>query len=441
MCPGRHTITSLITTTGQQFEDWTSDYDLYSQNRVNPKALFSQMRREVEAFLPSKAPLCVALDDTLLRKSGKTIPGAAYRKDPLGPPFNVNLVWAQRMLQLSAAVPLDHGQVRMIPIAFNDASTPRKPRATAPIEEREKHKELMKQRNLNALAVDALKNLQQERTTQDGQTPDLHVVVDGSYTNKKVLRHLPENTTLIGRLRKDAKLNAKPEIQPARGRKRIYGEALPTPEQIRKDESIPWMEVQAYASGKKHTFKVKTISVLRWRAAGEQDLRLIVIAPVAYKLRKGGQTLYRQPTYLICTDPSLPVEIVVQHYIWRWEIEVNHRDEKTLLGVGQAQVRQEQSVSSVPASAVASYAMLHVAAIKAYGWAGLPGVIPAAKWRKAQKKQRASTQDLVNELRRELWASAIRPEYLRDFMDRAHSNTKSEKSNPDLCSALFACTA
>ncbi len=171
------------------------------------------------------------------------------------------------------------------------------------------------------------------------------------------------------------------------------------------------------------------------------DLRLVVIRPVGYRLRKGARRLYTQPAYLICTDTQLSLEQIVQEYIWRWDIEVNHRDEKTLLGVGQAQVRNENSVIGIPATAVAAYAMLQLAAIKAYGFGGKPAVIPEAKWRRNKKKTRPSTQDLINELRRELWAKAIRPENLTDFMNEALGNTKSLKYQPNLCSSLFAATA
>jgi len=44
--------------------------------------------------------------------------------------------------------------------------------------------------------------------------------------------------------------------------------------------------------------------------------------------------------------------------------------EKTILGVGQAQVRNKNSVHSIPATAVAALAMLHLAAIKTYGQGG-----------------------------------------------------------------------
>ena len=442
ICPGRHTISGLITTFGRQFCDWTADYSLYSKGRINEQVIFKQVRKEVEALSSGTRPLCLALDDTLLRKVGKKIPGAAYRKDPLGPAFNINLVWAQRRLQFSAAVADDSGEVRMIPIGFEDASTPRKPRKDAAPEQIQNYKEQMKQRNLNTLAIENLCQLQQERTNEnEGITPALHVVVDGSYTNKKMLRHLPENTTLIGRIRKDAKLSAKPEAQALRGRKKFYGADLPTPEQIRQDPDVPWIKVQARASGKLRDFEVKTLGPIRWRAAGEMDLRLLVIRPVGYRLRKGARKLYTRPAYLICTDPDLPLEELLQQYIWRWDIEVNHRDEKSILGVGQAQVRNEKSVRNIPAAAVAAFAMLHLAAIKAYGQGGKPTAIPEAKWRKPAKKQRPSTQDLINELRRELWAKSIRPEILNDFVNNAHSNTKSSKYEPDICSSLFAATA
>ncbi len=152
------------------------------------------------------------------------------------------------------------------------------------------------------------------------KTPPLHVVVDGSYTNRRMLKKLPVETVLIGR--------------------------------IRKDESIPWIKIKASAYGKQRTFRVKTLAPLRWRAAGEMDLRLVFITPVMYRINPQGKRLYHQPAYLLCTDPNLPLKQILQEYIWRWDIEVNHRDEKIILGVGQAQVRNINSVESVPAAVI-----------------------------------------------------------------------------------------
>ena len=68
VCPGRHTVSALITVFGKQFQDWSADYSLYAKERVHEEAIFAQVRKEVEALGEANRPLCVALDDTILRK-------------------------------------------------------------------------------------------------------------------------------------------------------------------------------------------------------------------------------------------------------------------------------------------------------------------------------------------------------------------------------------
>ena len=46
------------------------------------------------------------------------------------------------------------------------------------------------------------------------------------------------------------------------------------------EPNIPWVSVRARVSGKWREFDVKTMAPIRWRAAGEMDLRLVVIRPV-----------------------------------------------------------------------------------------------------------------------------------------------------------------
>ncbi|MBU4198701.1 MAG: hypothetical protein KKG09_05535 [Verrucomicrobia bacterium] len=270
----------------------------------------------------------------------------------------------------------------------------------------------------------------------DGQTArPLWSVVDGGYTNRTFLKQRPARTVLIGRIRSDAKLYHLPESsQRTTGRHRAYGCRAPTPEQLRQDPNVPWIQVQAFAAGKTHAFKIKTLAPLRWRTAGQdQNLRLIIIAPLAYKLTKNARCLYRKPAYLICTDPNASLEHALQAYLWRWDIEVNFRDEKTLLGLGQAQVRHELSVENVPALAVAAYALLLTAATQAFGPMGKPDQLPAPKWRR-KKNRRASTQLLINHLRSEVWARAIR---FSSFVSHATPYTKPKKLDPCLEGALF----
>ncbi len=116
---GRHTLTGVICAAGTQHQDWTADYRLYSRRRVDADALFDGVREELELLLPAQAPLVVAMDDSIHRKSGQKTPGVAWRVDPTGPKFQVNFVLAQRVLQLAAAVPFgNEGAARSIPIDF-----------------------------------------------------------------------------------------------------------------------------------------------------------------------------------------------------------------------------------------------------------------------------------------------------------------------------------
>lgn len=431
-CLERHTVTGLLCACGRQFEDWSADYRLFSKDKWELNSLFRPAIRGVLNLQPNPNRLVVAIDDTLLHKSSRKTPGVSYRRDPLGPPFQTNLILAQRFIQFSLLIPDTlalPAAARAIPGRFEQAPSVKKPKKNAPEDEWEAYRETVKQKNLNAAALGIMGALRHELDTVH-RTPDCHLVlvVDGSYTNKTILRGLPLNTTLIGRIRKDAKLHFPQERLPQR-----YGPLAPTPEALRQDDSHPWHELQAYAAGKAHTFRVKTLAPVYWRKAGlNAPLSVVAIAPVGYRLTKHGRSLYREPAYLICTDPDLPPRQLVQEYLWRWDIEVNHRDEKQIIGVGQAQVWSAKSVNRQPGFAVACYSMLLMAAMSALGPDEVRRLLPLPKWRKVGADCRLSTQRLVQMLRHEIWGQALEEitsdARTKDFVTGLMPGTKS----PDL---------
>jgi len=410
---GRHTLTGLLYTAGRQFLDWSGDYRLFSRDRWDARELFLPVVGGVLDLLPEEAPFRAALDDTLLRKSGRKIPGVAYRRDPLSPPFHVNFVRGQRFLQLSALLPPQDlvGPARGIPVRFEHVPPVPKPGPHASAQEEQAYRERQRTENLSTRAVQVLHQVRQELDQRHRARERRFIVsVDGSYTNQTVLKSLPERTTLIGRIRKDAELfhPPRPEDQPAVGCKRQYGPPAPTPEALRQDDTVPWQEVTAFAAGKLHTFRVKTRAPILWKKAGARGpLRLVVIAPIGYRLRKTSKVLYRQPAFLICTDPHRALDQLLQDYLWRWEIEVNHRDEKQIIGVGQAQVRSAQSVERQPAFAVASYALLLLAAARAARSPSGAASLAPPKWQAHSAPPRRSTQELIRQLRSEVWSYAI----------------------------------
>jgi hypothetical protein len=274
-----------------------------------------------------------------------------------------------------------------------------------------------------------------------GATRPLLVCADATFTNRTALRDLPPRTTLIGRIRKDARLYALPtaeEENHGRGRHRCYGQLRPTPEQWRRDESIPWTTVQAFAAGNVHDFDIKLITPLRWKhAGGERQLSLLIVRPIAYRLRKGAHLSYRNPAYLISSDPALAPQQILQAYLWRWEIELNFRDEKTLLGFGQPQVRSDPAVRTTATFFVFVYALL-LLALENCHLAHNP--LPRPRWQRLRPRRphsRITTPQAISLLRADLWTSALGLQNKNGFVARNHRATKPFLIQNNLQSAVL----
>jgi hypothetical protein len=390
-----------LSATGNQFQDWTAAYRLFAKNRFSLQKLFAPAITSVLDMQENDSPLFTMMDDTIVRKCGRKVDGAGWKRDPLGPKFHTNFVWGQRYLQISAVLPDFEvsGLARGIPVDFCHAPSPIKPRKGSPPEDWDEYKEQQKLCKISTVGAERLAELRK-------QVPDRKIVcaVDGGFTNKEVFQSVPENTVLIGRIRKDAHLYKVPETQSdiSVGRKKYYGDSLPTPEQVLRDDSIPWEKVTAFAAGKHHVFEVKSVNPVRWKSTKDKNVLLVVVRPLAYRPRKGAKLMYRNPAYLICSDPQLPLQQLLQAYVWRWEIELNFRDEKSILGVGEAQVRTPAAVENAPAFIVAVYAYLLLAAhsIKADS-----SCLPLPKWRERRPAIRYTTQSAIALFRSQFWGS------------------------------------
>jgi len=442
---GRKTVTNLLVTAGLQFEDCSAAYRLFSKERFDPDRVFAHIAEQVHQQLPADAPFVVAIDDTHAPKTGRKVHGTAYRRDPLGPKFHTNFIWAQRFLQLAVALPQGPGalRARTIPIDFQHAPTPRKPKKNAAPQEWKTYGVQRKKANLCLLAARRIQHLRDLLDKfVDGAQRLLWLQGDGGYTNETILKQLPPRTIYTGRVREDASLYhlPRPEDQQGKGRNRVYGAAAPTPEQVRKDQNIPWQHVLVFAAGKLHAMRVKTLAPLRSKIAGQQLLRLIVIEPLGYRLRKNSKILYRKPAYLICTDTSRSLQEIVQAYVWRWEIEVNHRDEKNILGLGQAQVRGPAACARVPAFLVASYAMALLAAHHVIQNQGAGQALPKPSWQRQRKQSRPSLQQIIQCMRAELWAHALGVDDFTRFETEHQRGTNATKFKPQVADAvLYAC--
>ena len=471
LCLRTHLTSNAICATGRQFLDWSADYRLFSRSLWDPHALFDPIFDRLGGLLPNaQAPVVAALDDTFCKKTGRHIPGATFGRDPQSPPFHVNLVRGLRFVQASILVRAQPfvGPARALPVRFEPAPPAIKPKPKAASKQARKNqrnqnknaqrnrnqqkrppaakrkaakltaeeREYRLQKKLHALTQVGARVLHSLRQALDARSDtrqrQLLVSGDGSYTNRPVLRQLPERTTFIGRIRKDAKLfHALPPATAARsgGRPRRYGPAAPTPEQVLHDDNVPVVKIRCFAAGQTREIPLKVVPTVYWRKAGpDLPLLLVVIKPLGYRLRKGSKLLYRQPAFLICTDPQLDLPTLVQAYVDRWEIECNHRDEKSLLGVAKGQVWNPLAVARLPQFQVALYSLLLLASLLAYGFQRTAAYLPLPLWRR--KSIRPSFLDLLNLLRDQIFARLSQDKAtpgINDFAALAPVDTSASK--------------
>jgi hypothetical protein len=170
---------------------------------------------------------------------------------------------------------------------------------------------------------------------------------------------------------------------------------------VRKDESRAWKTTHIFYGGKRRKIRYKEVADVYWqRGAGTRPLRLIVIAPTPYRKSKSKRLYYRDPAYLLVSDLRSSAKQLLQIYFDRWQIEVNHREEKDTLGIGEAQLWNVTAVPKQPVLAVAAYSALLLASLLAFGAERGKQYAELPKWRR--NARRPSCLDLITLLRKEM---------------------------------------
>jgi hypothetical protein len=311
---GRRTVTSALGFAGRTHEDWSAGYYVFSRADWEVDSLFEQVFKTGIDTRPSSNFIPIAIDDTGKKKCCKARGQTSWMKDPMSPPFHVNLQHGLRWVH--AALLLQHheeGQgCRAVSTAFRLCPPVKKPGKNATDTEWAAYKKAKKQHNLSLTGLKIINNLRQTADNLGNYDKHLHFAVDGSYTNGTVIPGLPERTDLTGRTSKNSAL-----FFPAKGKgRRIYGERLQTPEAIRKDETIPYKKTSCYFGGKFREIRYKDINEILWPRGGKRRLlRLIIVAPIPYRAPGKKRRYYREPAYLLSTDIKSPTNEILQVYI------------------------------------------------------------------------------------------------------------------------------
>ncbi|RRR70457.1 MAG: hypothetical protein EI684_13320 [Candidatus Viridilinea halotolerans] len=441
LCLGRHTITATLATCGRQHVDWSSVFRLFEQERIDSVSLFAPIREAITSQLPAGRPITVVMDDTLLPKRGKSIAATKWNHDAQGPPFAHQIIWSQRVVQISAislADTVTPSAARAIPLDTILLFQPCKPGKKAGPQAMEHYNEQRKANTANAVGRQHVGKLRAQLDKEGHGDRPLHVVIDGGYTNRNVLCPAQENIVFIGRIRKDAKIHAPAELEgPRRGRPRKYGAPLARPGELLADKSVPWRSVEVFAASRVRTFKVKTHDRCCWPSGTQgQHVRIIVVQPLEPLHDKANKRrlYFTHPGYIVCTDPELDIATVLQAYIHRWEIEVGFREQKTTLGMGQAQTRTPKACSGIIRFQSYCYAILLLA-----GHAAHITVPPRPKWQKqnTNNTRRVTTGELIAIVRSEMWGKAMGIENFEDFARKRPQEAKPPKIEHALIDAIL----
>lgn len=402
LCLGRKTIASMAIFLKRSSTVPVGDYKFFSERIWNSDDLFRPILVESIKHIPDEY-ITIGVDDTRLSKTGKKIPYTGWGRDPLSPPFQTNLTWGLRELHFSIILPLYGKQPqpingndtkeeipffnekptppRAIPVRWINAPSIKRPGKKASKEQLEEYKTLIKTHNLSTLTMENAQALRDELDQLGLHNKTLIIVGDGSFCNRICFSTIIERTIMVARCRRDAKLC----YQASEDSRRFYSKTTFTPEDVRKDESICWQTGIFFFGGAWREIKYKEVRNIFWRnGTKRKPLRLIVLAPTPYW--KGGKKNYRDPAYLLVTDNDAPVEVLIQAYLNRWQMEYCHRDAKSILGVGEAQVWNENSVVRQPAFHVATYSALILSGIIAYGDRPHPDFGQRPKWRKPPRR-------------------------------------------------------
>lgn len=399
LCLGRHWISRWRWLRGGDPGRWSADYKLFSRARWDADQLFDPAIRHGLPFTGS-GPIVLAGDETRVRRGGRRVKRSRWTRDPLSPAFHVNFMKGIRFCQFSLLLPLYRlaaVDCRAVPVSFRPVDLPAKPHRSAPPEEQAAYRDACKLNRMCLKAVEQLRNLRDAFDRLGARARRLLVALDGGFCNSTMFRAGLERLDLLARCRKDAVLCRR--ARDRRSPSRVYGRCTFTPESVRRDSRYPWRRTMVFFGGRWRHVRYKEVKPVLWRGgARRKPLRLLVVAPVPYRLSPGSPLYYRQPAYLLTTDLKLPAHDLLQAYFDRWQIEVNHRDEKQQIGIADPQVWNDLSVDRQPAFLVAGYSFLLLAALEAYGPSRTDQYLQPPPWQRS-RRSRPSCEDLLAMLR------------------------------------------
>ena len=228
------------------------------------------------------------------------------------------------------------------------------------------------------------------------------ILADHLYNGRNVLRPLlskVDNVHVISRGRPDAALFGLPLARKPgeRGRPRVKGKRLPTPEQWAASNPGAFKTTTVTMYGREVTVQIASMLGMAYRSLPGRLLKYVIV--------KDPDGIY-QTAYLLCTDIELADVTIAEGYSRRWPLERTFQECKQKLCVERTQTQLPASVRRSVPFGMLLYSLVVLWWITVgHAEASLLGARPHDPW--YRRTGRASFSEMLAGLRRVSWAESI----------------------------------
>lgn len=358
---GRHCVTDVLRRLGLTQEDWSAWYRLWSMpGRFVEERVASKLFAETLQHVAAEDLYVIAVDTTSVARDSRRMEGTSWLKCPRNPPWKISIHRAQRFLNGSWLTPLQQGFSRAIPLRFLPAF-PEKAvtQAHAPLKEQ-----------AAGLSFVVWIRAQLARAGRSGQP--LLCLADGSYDKADFWQGLPEQSVALVRTARNRALCHLPGAYSGQGRRRSYGDPAPAPQDYLRDKQ-GWTSRQITVRGHRRTLKCRVEGPFLRRGMGKLPLFLIVVQGQVWKKgKRQPRSKRRDPAFYLVNalwrdarwQLPLPLSTLLTWAWQRWEVEVVHREVKSILGLGDKQCWNPRSAVTAVQWSAWVYALLMLAAYR-----------------------------------------------------------------------------
>jgi len=251
---GEHTITGCLVACGMA-GSWhhSRGHRFFSRARWSPDRLGLVLLDLIVARLVDPgAPLLIAIDDTLLRRSGRRVWGTAWHHEPTCSAPPRRFAWGNNWVVTAIVVRLPFlGRPVALPILF-----------------RLQAKRADSKHQLAAQLIALIAKRYPQRR--------IDLVGDGHYAGPALV--CEPNVTLTARLRTNAALHEMaPPRTGKRGRPRAMGARLPSLVQIASDPATAWQTVEVRRYGQTAAVQIHRLTCLWYRSHRDRLLTMLLL--------------------------------------------------------------------------------------------------------------------------------------------------------------------